>query len=99
MHVSVEISGQDTYKGRLAGGNDAAAVYSNKIRWPFEIFGSFKYAGDDGTSALLITFDNTSYEAMGKVCAEHEVHFTISRSPTSVDQSLVFYYQFRLSGI
>jgi hypothetical protein len=24
-------------------------------------------------------FDNTSFEAMGKACADHEVHFTISR--------------------
>jgi hypothetical protein len=24
-------------------------------------------------------FDNTSFKAMGKACADHEVHFTISR--------------------
>jgi hypothetical protein len=24
-------------------------------------------------------FDNTSFEAMGKACADHEVHFTISK--------------------
>jgi hypothetical protein len=24
-------------------------------------------------------FDNTSFEAIGRACADHEVHFTISR--------------------
>jgi hypothetical protein len=26
-----------------------------------------------------VAFDNISFEAMGKACADHEVHFTISR--------------------
>jgi hypothetical protein len=35
-------------------------------------------------------FDNTSFEAMGKACADHEVHFTISRWITAMHSNRMF---------